>query len=162
LILKEIEKLGKVSSSPAASRKSPPTLSPTAAENPTPAVTGPQKGYEYKVAAGDTLSIIAKAYSRPGHQGDNRPDFEGQSGVEPEQPQGWPEDFHPGAGEITIIACFFAVRWQSEIRWRGHLRHRFNFLKNCPTTPKCFSMSASSRIPPPFRQTPLTTRRVAR
>jgi LysM repeat protein len=66
LILKEIEKLGKVSSSPAASRKSPPTLSPTAAENPTPAVTGPQKGYEYKVAAGDTLSIIAKAYRDQG------------------------------------------------------------------------------------------------
>ncbi len=66
LILKEIEKLGKVSGSPAASHKSPPTLSPTAADNPAPAVTGPQKGYEYKVAAGDTLSIIAKAYRDQG------------------------------------------------------------------------------------------------
>lgn len=66
LILKEIEKLGKVSGSPAASHKSPPTLSTTAADNPAPAVTGPQKGYEYKVAAGDTLSIIAKAYRDQG------------------------------------------------------------------------------------------------
>jgi LysM repeat protein len=66
LILKEIEKLGKVSGSPAASHKSPPSLSTTAADNPAPAVTGPQKGYEYKVAAGDTLSIIAKAYRDQG------------------------------------------------------------------------------------------------
>ena len=66
LILKEIEKLGKVSGSPAASHKPPPTLSTTTADNPAPAVTGPQKGYEYKVVAGDTLSIIAKAYRDQG------------------------------------------------------------------------------------------------
>ncbi|MGB7749420.1 MAG: LysM peptidoglycan-binding domain-containing protein [Verrucomicrobiia bacterium] len=66
LILKEIEKLGKVSGSPAASHKAPPTLSTPALDNPTPAATGPQKGYEYKVAAGDTLSIIAKAYRDQG------------------------------------------------------------------------------------------------
>jgi LysM repeat protein len=66
LILKEIEKLGKVSSSPAVSHKPPPTVSSTAADNPAPAATGPQKGYEYKVVAGDTLSIIAKAYRDQG------------------------------------------------------------------------------------------------
>ena len=66
LILKEIEKLGKVSGGPAASHKPPPTLSMTSADNPAPAGAGPQKGYEYKVAAGDTLSIIAKAYRDQG------------------------------------------------------------------------------------------------
>jgi LysM repeat protein len=66
LILKEIEKLGKVSGSPTASHKPPPTLSTPAADNPAPAATGPQKGYDYKVAAGDTLSIIAKAYRDQG------------------------------------------------------------------------------------------------
>jgi LysM repeat protein len=66
LILKEIEKLAKVSSSPAASHKPSPVVSTNAADNPTPAGTGPQKGYEYKVAAGDTLSIIAKAYRDQG------------------------------------------------------------------------------------------------
>jgi LysM repeat protein len=65
LILKEIEKLGKVSSSPA-SHKPSPIVSTPAADNPAPAATGPQKGYEYKVAAGDTLSIIAKAYRDQG------------------------------------------------------------------------------------------------
>jgi LysM repeat protein len=66
LILKEIEKLGKVSVSPAVSHKPSPVISTPAADNPAPAATGPQKGYEYKVAAGDTLSIIAKAYRDQG------------------------------------------------------------------------------------------------
>ncbi len=66
LILKEIGKLGKVSSSPASSHKAPPAVSTTAPENPVPAITVPQKGYEYKVAEHDTLSIIAKAYRDQG------------------------------------------------------------------------------------------------
>jgi LysM repeat protein len=66
LILKEIEKLGKVGGSPASSHKAPPAVSTTATENPVPAITGPQKGYEYKVAEHDTLSIIAKAYRDQG------------------------------------------------------------------------------------------------
>ncbi len=66
LILKEIEKLGKVSGSPAASHKPPPTLSTPAAENPTPAATGPQKGYDYTIQRGDTLLAIAKAYRDQG------------------------------------------------------------------------------------------------
>jgi LysM repeat protein len=66
LILKEIEKLGKVSSSPAASHKPPPTLSTPAADNPAPAATGPQKGYDYTIQRGDTLLAIAKAYRDQG------------------------------------------------------------------------------------------------
>ena len=66
LILKEIGKLGKVSSSPASSRKATPAVSTTATENPVPAITGPQKGYEYKVAEHDTLSNIARAYRDQG------------------------------------------------------------------------------------------------
>jgi LysM repeat protein len=66
LILKEIGKLGKVGGSPASSHKAPPAVSTTATENPVPAITGPQKGYEYKVAEHDTLSIIAKAYRDQG------------------------------------------------------------------------------------------------
>jgi LysM repeat protein len=66
LILKEIEKLGKVSGSPAASHKPPPTLSTTPADNPAPAATGPQKGYDYTIQRGDTLLAIAKAYRDQG------------------------------------------------------------------------------------------------
>jgi LysM repeat protein len=66
LILKEIEKLGKISSNPAVSHKPTPAVSTNTTDNPAPAGAGPQKGYEYKVAAGDTLSIIAKAYRDQG------------------------------------------------------------------------------------------------
>ena len=65
LILKEIEKLGKVSSSPA-SHKPSPIVSTPAADNPAPAATGPQKGYDYTIQRGDTLLEIAKAYRDQG------------------------------------------------------------------------------------------------
>ena len=67
LILKEIAKLGKAGGTPVSSpvHKSPPTLSTPPAE-PGLTGTGPQKGYEYKVAEHDTLSIIAKAYRDQG------------------------------------------------------------------------------------------------
>jgi LysM repeat protein len=38
----------------------------TTADNPIPTSTGPQKGYEYKIASGDTLSAITKAYRAHG------------------------------------------------------------------------------------------------
>jgi LysM repeat protein len=60
LILKELEKLGKGGSIPSSHKA--PDVSTATTDNPTPASTGPQKGYEYKIAAGDTLSAIAKAY----------------------------------------------------------------------------------------------------
>lgn len=65
LILKEIEKLGKVSGS-GSGRKSSPTVSTTPADGPTPAATGPQKGYDYTIQRGDTLLAIVKAYRDQG------------------------------------------------------------------------------------------------
>jgi LysM repeat protein len=67
LILKEIENLGKVSGGSPTSRKSKPVAdtATTGGDNATaPAV--PQKGYEYKVQAGDTVGAIAKAYHDQG------------------------------------------------------------------------------------------------
>ena len=66
LILKEIEKLGKVSGGSATSHKTPPAISTTVADNPASAATGPQKGYEYSIQRNDTLSIVAKAYRDQG------------------------------------------------------------------------------------------------
>ena len=63
LILKEIEKLGKISGAPG--HKSTPTATTNAATG-SPTAGGKESGYEYKVAAGDTLSIIAKAYREQG------------------------------------------------------------------------------------------------
>jgi LysM repeat protein len=63
LILKEIEKLGKISSS--SGHKPSPTVTTNPATGGTNA-GGKESGYEYKVAAGDTLSIIAKAYRDQG------------------------------------------------------------------------------------------------
>ena len=66
LILKEIEKLAKVSASSAARRKPPPVVSTTGADNPASAGTSPQKGYDYTIQRGDTLLAIAKAYRDQG------------------------------------------------------------------------------------------------
>ncbi len=60
-IVKTIEKLGKASG--ATARKAPPTVS---TDTPTPAPGTPQKGYDYTVVAGDTVSGIAKAYRAQG------------------------------------------------------------------------------------------------
>ena len=66
LILKEIEKLGKVSGGSSTSHKAPPTISTTTTENPTPGPTGPQKGYDYTIQRGDTVLAIAKSYREQG------------------------------------------------------------------------------------------------
>ena len=63
LILKEIEKLGKISGS--SGHKPTPTITTNQATGG-PTAGGKESGYEYKVAAGDTLSIIAKAYRDQG------------------------------------------------------------------------------------------------
>jgi len=64
LILKEIEKLGKVSGgTPAGHKPKVTTETPAGGDNP-PAV--PQKGYDYTIAPGDTVSAIAKAYRAQG------------------------------------------------------------------------------------------------
>jgi LysM repeat protein len=63
-ILDALEKLGK-GGSVSSGHKAPDISTPTT-DNPTPNSTGPQKGYEYKIAPGDTLSAIAKAYRAQG------------------------------------------------------------------------------------------------
>jgi len=62
-ILDALDKLGKGGSLPA-SHKPAPVVPTTSTDNPTPGT--PQKGYEYKIAPGDTPSAIAKAYRAQG------------------------------------------------------------------------------------------------
>ncbi len=64
LILKEIEKLGKVSGGSTATHKS--SVSTTVADNPVASTAGPQKGYDYAIQKGDTLLAISKAYRDQG------------------------------------------------------------------------------------------------
>jgi LysM repeat protein len=67
LILKQIENLAKAGGGAPVSHKPKPNTeaTPAGADNPaTPAV--PQKGYDYTIAPGDTLSAIAKAYRAQG------------------------------------------------------------------------------------------------
>jgi LysM repeat protein len=68
LILKQLDKLAKLSGSPTG-HKSKPVVDTTATtsngdDSTTPAV--PQKGYDYTIAPGDTISAIAKAYRAQG------------------------------------------------------------------------------------------------
>jgi TolA-binding protein len=65
-ILDALEKLGKGGSVSSVSHKPLPTVSTASTDNSTPPSTGPQKGYEYKIAPSDTLSAIAKAYHAQG------------------------------------------------------------------------------------------------
>jgi LysM repeat protein len=64
LILKEIEKLGKVAAATPASHKPKANTDTTATggDNSTAPPAGPKNGYYYPVKDGDTLSSIAKAY----------------------------------------------------------------------------------------------------
>ena len=66
LILKEIEKLGKVGGGSTSSHKSTPAVSTTVTDNPAAATSGPQKGYDYTIQKGDTVLAIAKAYREQG------------------------------------------------------------------------------------------------
>jgi LysM repeat protein len=82
LILKEIEKLGKISGGSTASHKSPPSVSTTSAENPTP-VGGAQKGFYYEIKSGNTLSAIAKEYSDQGHKVTVKQILDANPGLDP-------------------------------------------------------------------------------
>lgn len=64
LILKEIDKLGRVAAGAPVKAKSKPA--PPADDTTSTAAATPQKGYEYVVKSGDTLAAIAKAYSEQG------------------------------------------------------------------------------------------------
>jgi LysM repeat protein len=70
LILKQLDKLAKLSGSPTG-HKSKPVVDTTATtsngdDSTTPAV--PQKGYDYTIEPGDTISAIVKAYRARGVQ----------------------------------------------------------------------------------------------
>jgi len=67
LILKQIENLGKLSGGvPTSHKPTAPVATPKTADNKEAAPAGPQKGYEYTIAPGDTVSAIAKAYRAQG------------------------------------------------------------------------------------------------
>ena len=64
LILKEIEKLAKAGAVAPPTRKTSPPKNST--DDPGTTATGPQKGYEYVIKAGDSLGLIVKAYRDQG------------------------------------------------------------------------------------------------
>jgi len=65
-ILDALDKLGGKSGSISTGHKPPTVLTTTSTDNSTATPGAPQKGYEYKIASGDTLSAIAKAYRAQG------------------------------------------------------------------------------------------------
>ena len=65
-ILKTIEKLGKVGSGSAGHKSSANAAGATSTETSASNAGGPQKGYDYTIAAGDTVAAIAKAYRAKG------------------------------------------------------------------------------------------------
>ena len=64
-ILKAIEKLGKAGGSSTGHKSAPAVAPSTSKDIPSPSA-GPQKGYDYTIAAGDTVAAIAKAYRAQG------------------------------------------------------------------------------------------------
>jgi LysM repeat protein len=69
LILKQIEQISKVTGGGAPASRHPAVNTPASGGNETAgssAPATPQKGYDYKVQAGDTISAIAKAYREQG------------------------------------------------------------------------------------------------
>ena len=66
MILKQIEKLGKVSGGSTGHKLAAAVSTTASTDNSTPGAGGPQKGYDYTIAAGDTVSAIAKAYRAQG------------------------------------------------------------------------------------------------
>jgi LysM repeat protein len=65
LILKQLEKLGKINAS-TGHRSSSETAPPADTDNSAPTPVGPQTGHPYIIASGDTLAAIAKAYRAQG------------------------------------------------------------------------------------------------
>jgi len=86
LIVKEIEKLGKISGGSTSSHRLPPnvpTTTTTSTGNSTPGANVPQKGYDYTIHSGDTLSAIAKAYSDQGHKVTVKQILDANPGLDP-------------------------------------------------------------------------------
>jgi LysM repeat protein len=65
-ILKAIEKLGKASGGSAGHKSSPAVSTTPSTDTLTPGAGVPPKGYDYTIAANDTVSAIAKAYRAQG------------------------------------------------------------------------------------------------
>jgi phage tail protein X len=65
-ILKAIEKLGKAGGGSTGHKSSPAVSTATSTDTSTQNANGQQKGYDYPIAAGDTISAIAKAYHAQG------------------------------------------------------------------------------------------------
>jgi len=66
LILKTIEKLGKAGGGSPGHKAAPAASTTPSTDTPSSTPGGNQKGYEYAVAAGDTVSGIARAYRAQG------------------------------------------------------------------------------------------------
>ena len=60
LILKQLEKIAKAGGGTVSHHASVPGVSTPTTDNSSPAPGGPQKGYDYTIASGDTISAIAK------------------------------------------------------------------------------------------------------
>ncbi len=60
MVARELEKLGKAAAAAPVHRSRPPAVEDT------PAAAGPQKGYEYVIQKGDTISTIVQAYREKG------------------------------------------------------------------------------------------------
>jgi nucleoid-associated protein YgaU len=65
-ILKTLEKLTKGGGISTGHKSSPTVPPPASTDTSTPVTGGPQKGYDYTIAAGDTVLAIAKAYRAQG------------------------------------------------------------------------------------------------
>jgi LysM repeat protein len=65
-ILKAIEKLGKAGGGSTGHKSSPAVSTMASTDTTTPNAGVPPKGYDYTIAAGDTVSAIAKAYRAQG------------------------------------------------------------------------------------------------
>ena len=64
LVLEQFKKLAKISSG--SGHKTTPSAPTVNTNNLTPTPTSPQKGYDYTIASGDTISAIVKAYRAQG------------------------------------------------------------------------------------------------
>jgi len=83
-IVKTLDKLSKISTSPSTGgHRTPPSSAASPPDNSTPAVSGPQNGFNYEIKSGNTLSAIAKAYSDQGHKVTVKQILDANPGLDP-------------------------------------------------------------------------------